>query len=418
MYHKIAVTSDNHINILFEDNFAVDKLIAEQVRHLKSEHITHLIINGDISWDREQTEYYINHLTQALKGFCEVSYNMGNHDLSQNYNLVEYFNINDKRYLPNNEIVFSDSKQVIIGNDGFFDYNFIQSYLDVDTLDDLNRYTNSRYFKDEEDIHPKDVLGKLLEQAENKLKYYSKNGFDIIYITHYIPKQEFVLPNSSDKLIFKNAFMGSPLIGELLEKYNVKKCYFGHTHRRLGSNELNGITYICNPVGLPKNWVENGINDSDFLTEWKRTLEIISEGSSNTEVSYDLKSPSKFRGFSKETGNFIYGSLVNSDSNINNGEHFILPEFSAIEKDSFGYLVGYFKKVIPETIGQYTGFSIIYGGDIVSKGAEMYIVKWSNEYCGFRLKPINGGDSIPFLNNETENEYKVVGTIHDKNKLF
>lgn len=420
MYHKIAVTSDNHINILFEDNYAVNKLIEEQVQHIKEEQITHLIINGDISWDKKQTDYYINLLSYNLKGICEVSYNIGNHDLSNHYTLEEYLNIEDKRYLPNNEIVLTESKQVIIGNDGFFDYNFIQSFLDEDTLDDLNRYSNTRYFKNEEDISPKDVLTELLKQAEHKLKYYSENGYDIIYITHYIPKQEFVLPNSSQDLIFKNAFMGSPVIGELLEKYNVKKCYFGHTHRRLGSNKLKGITYICNPVGLPKNWVENGINDSDFMTEWKRTLEIVYTNPYSLDDVINTHKITLYRGFSKDLQDWVIGNLVVSNSNINNGGHFILPELTSIEKTDEGFQIGSFIEVIPESVGQYTGVRKLYSGDHVEIDGLVYTVKWNISDCSFKLYPdVSKNFTLPLtLSDLFAYQYTKVGNLYEGLKLF
>lgn len=65
-----------------------------------------------------------------------------------------------------------------------------------------------------------------------------------------MPRKEFLIWKSDRMWNLCNAFMGSNKIGELLKEYpNVTHCIFGHTHKRFGSVEKDGCTFICTPLG-------------------------------------------------------------------------------------------------------------------------------------------------------------------------
>ena len=119
-----------------------------------------------------------------------------------------------------------------------------------------------------------------------------------------------------------------------------------------------------------------------------------------------------FRGKDEKTGGWLHGSLVHLF-----GEPHII---------GYGLLI----KVVPQTVGQYTGINDkngvkIFEGDIIraiTEGEEdTYTVRWCGDdrYPAFDLKPQPDCDSngLSYLL-WTEAEIEVIGNIHDNPKLL
>ena len=117
-----------------------------------------------------------------------------------------------------------------------------------------------------------------------------------------------------------------------------------------------------------------------------------------------------FRGKTERFGNWIEGSLiVGRDLESGQLEHLIAP-LSAYYTEV--------KKVIPETIGQYTGLNDkngtkIFEGDIVAFDKNKYVIEWKTERVGFGY-----GHRADRMLEVDGKHCEVIGNIHNKPELL
>lgn len=143
----------------------------------------------------------------------------------------------------------------------------------------------------------------------------------------------------------------------------------------------------------------------------------------------------KFRGKSKKTGEWLYGSLLISYFKDNKGvEKYYITQF--IGNYTFEH------EVVPETVGQYTGINTndnkeVYEGDIVDgiiydwddHREESRQVKYTSEvkylHASFQVKRKHHGSTnfinwMPLLNydNDSDESLYIIGNIHDYPNLI
>lgn len=120
-----------------------------------------------------------------------------------------------------------------------------------------------------------------------------------------------------------------------------------------------------------------------------------------------------FRGMTEDK-RWIEGSLADQ-----NGYYIsTLPRLG--KKNRGVYTFDDFEKVLPETVGQYTGLCDkngvkIFEGDIAENDNELYVAEWSEDDAGFVL---NGDGMQASFDNFWEYELEVIGNIHENKELL
>ena len=116
-----------------------------------------------------------------------------------------------------------------------------------------------------------------------------------------------------------------------------------------------------------------------------------------------------FRGKRADTGEWIEGYFGQSI------DSFIIQDY--------GLVAGRFEvfKVIPETVGQFTGLTDkggkrIFEGDIIAGKIGKFVIRWSEPICGFAAG--EGLKMVPCMNQGTMQDYEVIGNIHDNPELL
>lgn len=264
MKNRTGISSDIHINLNGVETEEDIKLYIRMLRDLLVERgINHYIINGDISWKKEQIDFFRKEIIRQFGSHVQFHYTNGNHDIGKGNGVIaeEYIQgeTDDIFHLKNSPIIDEDT--VILGMDTLYDYSFFNQDLLAENqatekdLDGLLETTNMRLFEgtfnDWKEVEHLSAL--CIRAAEEKIQRYS--GKVVHFVSHYMPKAEFLArnPQQDPKLARKNAMMGSPELGEMLEANGVSMCFFGHTHRRIGGN-YSGTSYVCEPVGTLKDW--------------------------------------------------------------------------------------------------------------------------------------------------------------------
>jgi len=144
----------------------------------------------------------------------------------------------------------------------------------------------------------------------------------------------------------------------------------------------------------------------------------------------------KFRGLTKD-GKWVYGWYLQSKLEFPKSVqvHFII-NCSGVTRTGlalakrFGDFPGY-HKVIPETVGQYTGYENLWQGDIIrliwekDNGEEfVYLAEIIIKDYGFQCRPLQETDnwtiwlSAAIENLSANKDIEVIGNIHDTPELL
>ncbi len=134
-----------------------------------------------------------------------------------------------------------------------------------------------------------------------------------------------------------------------------------------------------------------------------------------------------FRGKRMDNGEWVYGYLVENDSDVYRAYIVVAARWETDEDgDVIDLIETWAHQVDPATVGQYTGTTDkngikIFDGDILSgvcnrRNKEYFEVRWSKGNCGFVAG--RGVHIRPNMNQATMDAYEVAGNIHDNPELL
>lgn len=203
----LSLSSDKPMDIFRGWEGYVDKLKANWLSNITDEDT--VVIPGDISWEMRINKTYTDfNFINQLPGRKILM--KGNHDLwwDSVSKMNRFFDENGFEFeiLHNNCLFYKD--YALAGSRGWF-------------------------FDDKSDDAVK-VLNREAARVERSLQQAAQSGKEIILFLHYPPV---TTDNSCDEIM------------NVIKKYNVKRCYYGHIHKagsfKAVNGTVDGITFRC-----------------------------------------------------------------------------------------------------------------------------------------------------------------------------
>lgn len=269
---KIGMTSDNHFDI---NQVAVPRVIKQQAAYLRQHHYTDYLIAGDLFNDFTRSVAYVNQLARQLQGQCRVYFIAGNHDMIRGTNFNQLQSSVNAHYVHQKMIAFPGTDYVLIGNNGWYDYQFAN--LSGKSAADFARWKRA-FWVDGAIVQPVSDIERMalvLKTTKMQLQQAANQGKKVIYMTHFVPQAAYIShaggrPQWAE---MANALMGSPRLGQLLTQYHVQAVLFGHTHLKYPPQQIQGVTYFCAPVGYGTKRHCEWRWGTNFFNEWQACLQ-------------------------------------------------------------------------------------------------------------------------------------------------
>ncbi len=252
---KIGILSDIHVDVNYKEDNRVEDAVLKCV---EKNNIEILIIAGDISSDYRKTLSVLNEFEKQSS--ARILFVPGNHDIwnKKHQNMNTNFIYNElKKYkgnLSRKNIVIGD--WAFVGDIGWYDYSFGSDEYEIADFckgKAFERTWQDKNYVDWEmtDIEVNDrfynMLKERLEQVKDK---------KIIFVTHMVIHEAFIVHESREIWKYFNAFLGSKKYKNLIKEYNVKYAIMGHVHYRK-RGKVGSIEYICNCLNYRNEWYDS-----------------------------------------------------------------------------------------------------------------------------------------------------------------
>lgn len=269
---KVAMTSDNHFDINHVDLVAV---LEQQVAYLLAHHYTDYLIAGDLFNDFKQSVAFVEKLTQQLQPQCRVFFIAGNHDMIRGTDYVELQSAGMPQYAHQKLIDFPGTDYVLVGNNGWYDYQFAQ--IPGKTAAEYSRWKKAFWIDGviQQPVSDFERMNLVLTDTAAKLQQATQQHKKVLYMTHFVPQAAYIVHRSREMLETANAYMGAPRLGDLLTQYQVPYALFGHTHFKYPPHQIAGTTYFCRPVGYGTKRRQEWRFGTDFISEWQACLQTL-----------------------------------------------------------------------------------------------------------------------------------------------
>lgn len=264
---KIAVISDLHLDL---NQINVEQAIAVQVAYLRRHHYQDYLIAGDLFNDFALTQQFVAALAAELAPDCRVFFIAGNHDMAQHVTYAQLNQLDNPHYVHRRLVVLPETDYVLIGNNGWYDYSF----MDYQPQVNMTQWKKTFWFDQRLQQPQTDperfqqellITHRLLEQARQMHK-------KVLFMTHFVPRREFIPYGLPARLQPMLGVLGAWHLGALLAAYNVPYVVFGHLHRKMQPVQIQTTRYYSCPLGYHRQRRNEWRFGTDFTTEWQQTL--------------------------------------------------------------------------------------------------------------------------------------------------
>lgn len=268
---KLAVTSDNHIDI---NQLDMAEILAGQAAFLIENQVDIYLIAGDLFNDFRKGSEFVTQLQSRLPKTV-VKFIAGNHDMLKGISYADLERPVSPEYLHNQYFDVPGTNWRIIGNNGWYDYRFADG---VKKTPDQFAAWKRAYSVDGQIKQPMSDPNRLaisLEQTTSQFEAAKKANKRVFFMTHFVPDKHFVHLTQDNR--FWNVYvglLGSPRMGELIQTYQVEKVLFGHLHVTLPTTKIGVTDFYNQAVGYGTKR-HNEWTHSTFLDEWRARTKMV-----------------------------------------------------------------------------------------------------------------------------------------------
>lgn len=270
---KIAFASDLHFDV---NQLDPKKLIQQQIDFLNRQEVDYCFVAGDTFNEFQKTLDYFEEFNNRSKN-TRAYFVAGNHDMVRGVKYYELEEPQSEYYLHNQTLQLAGTKYTIIGNNGWYDYSFAKTKLNL-TDNDYYHFKQTFWVDGVIDspLSDQERFARSLAQIEERI--LELNAEDPtshkILLTHFVPKLEFIKFTAFEKWNISTAMLGGIGLGNLIDKYQLDFVDFGHLHVRFPDTKIGQTTYLHQPLGYNTKRRSEWINP-DFMTEFALTTKII-----------------------------------------------------------------------------------------------------------------------------------------------
>ncbi|MFC6275424.1 metallophosphoesterase [Levilactobacillus tangyuanensis] len=266
---RVGLISDLHLDI---NRIPIEDAVKIQADYLLQQQVDLYLIAGDITNYFDQSLAFVKQLQQALAP-RQVRFIAGNHDMLHDRSYAALEAPGDLTYLHNQFIDLPGTDWRVIGNNGWYDYQFADNLTGRDFLTWKRAFWVDATIK--QPMTDPERMDRVLDQTRHQLDAAKAADKRVFFMTHFAPVRDYIRYTDDDRFWnMANALMGSPRLGALLESYGVEHVLFGHLHQHHGPLVKGNTEYLNQALGYHKRRV-NEWQQSDFATEWVQRLRVI-----------------------------------------------------------------------------------------------------------------------------------------------
>nr|WP_318767610.1 metallophosphoesterase [Lactiplantibacillus carotarum] len=263
---RLALSSDNHFDVNRVDAPA---MMRAQATYLEQHGVQWYLIAGDLFNDFQRSQQFVVDLQALLGPQTQVRWIAGNHDMVHGVSFDELEKGDFAGYLHNDYVDIPGTDWRIIGNNGWYDYQFAAATPNTTTAD-FEQWKHAFWIDRaiEQPLTDIERTDLVLNQVKAQLSLAQAENKRMVFMTHFVPRADYVRISDDNRFWnMANAVMGTPRLGKLLEDFDVEHVLFGHMHIHPQPQTFGATTYYDQAVGYGLKRI-NEWQATTFMGEW------------------------------------------------------------------------------------------------------------------------------------------------------
>ncbi|MTV83339.1 metallophosphoesterase [Secundilactobacillus folii] len=268
---KVAMVSDLHLDI---NKVNVDEVLAQESDWLAAHEISVYLIAGDLFNHFEKSLSFAEQL-QKITPNTAIRFVAGNHDMVNDITYDELQEPISATYIHHGYYDVPGTDWRVIGNNGWYDYSFSAGLHRPDS--DFWHWKKAYWIDGaiKQPMTDPERLTLELQQIEIQLKVAQAVHKQVLFMTHFVPRIEYVRVTHDNRFWnMANAMLGSVRTGELLSRYHVRRVLFGHMHIHPEPRQISSAIYYDQAVGYGTARRHEWLTDT-FESEWLTRVRVI-----------------------------------------------------------------------------------------------------------------------------------------------